>query len=122
MTEETTLTDAEFEEQLPKPVGYMLLIALPQVEEEYESGLLKDAKTIHHERILSTIGLVMDVGPQAYMDEDRFPYGPWCCKGDYVMFRANTGTRFTFRGVEYRLMSDDSVEAVVADPRGISRP
>jgi co-chaperonin GroES (HSP10) len=122
MTEEITLTDAEFDEQLPKPVGYMLLIALPQVEEEYESGLLKDSKTIHHERILSTIGLVVDVGNQAYMDEDRFPYGPWCCKGDYVMFRANTGTRFTFRGVEYRLMSDDSVEAVVADPRGISRP
>lgn len=121
MTEETTLTDAEFEDQLPQPVGYMLLIALPQVEEEYESGLLKADKTMHHEKILSTVGLVMDMGQQAYMDPDRFPHGPWCKKGDYVMFRANTGTRFTFRGVEYRLMSDDSVEAVVADPRGVSR-
>lgn len=121
MTEETTLTDAEFEDQLPQPVGYMLLIALPQVEEEYESGILKPATTMHHEKILSTVGLVMDMGPQAYMDADRFPHGPWCKKGDYVMFRANTGTRFTFRGVEYRLMSDDSVEAVVADPRGVSR-
>jgi len=122
MTEETTLTDAEFDAQLPKPAGYMLLIALPQVDETYESGIIKSDKTLHHEKILSTIGLVVDIGSQAYMDTDRFPYGPWCQKGDYVMFRANTGTRFTFRGVEYRLMSDDSVEAVVADPRGISRP
>lgn len=116
------LTEAEIEAQLPKPVGYMLLIALPQVDEEYESGLIKDAKTLHYEKVLSTIGLVLDMGPQAYQDPDRFPHGPWCKTGDYVMFRTNSGTRFTFRGVEYRLMSDDSIEAVVADPRGISRP
>lgn len=122
MTDNTPLTDAEVEAQMPKPVGYMLLIALPQIEEEYESGLLKDSKTMHYEKVLSTIGLVLDRGPQAYRDRERFPDGPWCKVGDYVMFRTNSGTRFTFKGVEYRLMPDDSVEAVVADPRGISRP
>lgn len=119
---EPEYTAEEIEAQLPKPVGYMLLIALPQVEEETEGGILKSAQTLHYEKVLSTIGLVLDMGPQAYQDADRFPNGPWCKEGDYVMFRTNSGTRFTFRGVEYRLMSDDSIEAVVEDPRGISRP
>ena len=44
---------------------------------------------------------------------------PWCKVGDYVMFRMNTGTRFTVSGKEYRLMNDDSIEAVIDDPRGI---
>lgn len=110
------------EAQLPTPVGYRLLVALPQVEEKFDgTTILKSSKTIAHDHILSTIGLVVDMGAQAYSDPDRFPTGPWCKQGDYVMFRANTGTRFKIGGVEYRLMNDDSVEAVVADPRGISR-
>ena len=70
---------------------------------------------------MSIIGLVVDMGDQAYGDAERFPTGPWCKQGDYVMFRANSGTRFKVDGLEYRLMNDDSVEAVVADPRGVSR-
>jgi co-chaperonin GroES (HSP10) len=117
----TPLTEEEMEAQLPKPVGYRLLIALPQVEEKFESGILKAEKTLHEEKILTTVGLVLDMGDQAYNDPERFPTGPWCKPGDYVMFRANTGTRFRFNGVEYRLMNDDSIEAVVSDPRGVSR-
>lgn len=115
------LTDEEMEAQLPKPVGYRLLIALPQVEEKFESGILKADRTVYEEKILTVVGLVLDMGDQAYADSERFPNGPWCKVGDYVMFRANTGTRFRFNGVEYRLMNDDSIEAVVADPRGVSR-
>nr|ASN63500.1 co-chaperonin GroES [uncultured virus] len=115
-------TEEEFEAQLPKPVGYRLLIALPQIEEKFDgTTIIKAAKTLQTDHILSTIGLVIDMGEQAYSDHDRFPTGPWCKEGDYVMFRANTGTRFKIGGVEYRLMNDDSVEAVVADPRGITR-
>lgn len=115
------LTDEEMEAQLPKPVGYRLLIALPQVEEKFESGILKADRTVYEEKILTVVGLVLDMGDQAYADSERFPNGPWCKVGDYVMFRANTGTRFRFNGVEYRFMNDDSIEAVVADPRGVSR-
>jgi co-chaperonin GroES (HSP10) len=61
------------------------------------------------------------MGSEAYGDKERFPSGPWCKQGDYVMFRANTGTRFTVGGQEYRLMNDDSIEAVVTDPRGVQR-
>jgi len=121
MTEAQTVTDAEMEAQLPVPVGYKLLIALPTVDDTYESGLIKAENTKHEEQVLSMIGLVLDMGAQAYSDLDRFPHGPWCEVGQYVLFRANTGTRFRFKGTEYRLMNDDSIEAVVSDPQGITR-
>ena len=106
---------------IPTPVGFRVLIALPNVEETFAGGIAKAAKTLQEEYILSTIGLVLDMGEQAYADKERFPTGPWCKRGDYVMFRANTGTRFKVGQQEYRLMNDDSIEAVVDDPRVISR-
>tara|TARA_R110002153_G_scaffold106235_1_gene245388 strand:+ start:2417 stop:2797 length:381 start_codon:yes stop_codon:yes gene_type:complete len=114
--------EQEFEAQLPKPVGYRVLVALPNVEETFDgSDLIKANATKHHEYIMSIIGLVLEVGDQAYADTERFPTGPWCKQGDYVMFRANSGTRFIIDGKEYRLMNDDSIEAVVTDPRGIQK-
>ena len=121
MTDEVVVTEEEMEAQLPKPVGYMILVALPKVEEAYDSGIIKADRTRHEEYILSSMGAVIDMGEQAYADKDRFPTGPWCKVGDFVMFRPNTGTRFKVNGSEYRLMNDDSVQAVVADPRGIVR-
>jgi len=121
MSEAQTVTDAELEAQLPVPVGYKLLIALPTIEDTYDSGLVKAENTKHVEQVLSMIGLVLDMGPQAYSDPDRYPNGPWCEVGQYVLFRTNTGTRFRFNGTEYRLMNDDSIEAVVSDPQGITR-
>ena len=114
--------DGELDLQIPTPVGYRVLVAMPEVEDTYgESGIIKSSKEMHNEYIMSTIGVVLDMGNQAYSDKERFPTGPWCKTGDYVMFRANTGTRFRVGGVEYRLMNDDSIEAVVNDPRGVTR-
>ena len=76
---------------------------------------------MRNEHIMSILGLVIDMGSQAYKDKERFGDTPWCKIGDFVMFRANTGTRFNIDGKEYRLMNDDSIEAVVADPRGVTR-
>ena len=110
------------EAQIPRPVGYRVLVALPNVEETFEgSGLLKAQSTQREEQVLSNVGTVLDMGDQAYTDTERFPNGPWCAVGDYVMFRANTGTRIKLGRQEYRLMNDDSIEAVVADPRAITR-
>jgi len=121
-TEAVAVSEEEIEAQLPTPVGYRVLIALPQVEDTYgDTGLVKSTTTKQQEHIMSIIGLVLDMGDLAYSDKERFPSGPWCKAGDYVMFRMNTGTRFTVSGVEYRLMNDDSIEAVVADPHGIIR-
>lgn len=118
--EERTIPDADWEAQLPKPTGYRLLIALPDVEQYYQnSTLLKTSDAMHKEYIMSIMGVVIDMGKGAYTDKERFPEGPWCKEGDYVMFRMNTGTRFKVNGKEFRLMNDDSVEAVIPDPRGI---
>ena len=119
---EAEVAQAALDAAIPKPTGYHILIALPNVEETFgESMLLKADKTVREEYILSTIGLVLDMGDQAYNDKDRFSAGPWCKPGDYVMFRANTGTRFKIGTQEYRLMNDDSVQAIVPNPRAISR-
>lgn len=113
---------AELEKAIPKPTGYHVLIALPNVDDTFgESGIVKSNQTVREEYILSTIGLVLDMGDQAYNDKDRFPTGPWCKPGDYVMFRVNSGTRFKMGKQEYRLINDDSVQAVVPDPRAVSR-
>ena len=120
--DQTVLTDKEIDAQLPRPVGYRVLVALPQQKDTYEgSNILKTDTAKRLDHIMSIMGLVMDMGDQAYADKERFPTGAWCKQGDYVMFRANTGTRFTVNGLEYRLMNDDSIEAVIDDPAGIQR-
>lgn len=107
--------------QLPKPAGYHILCMVPQVEEEYDSGLLKSAVTQQHEEILTPVLFVMDIGPDAYLDKERFPNGPLCKVGDFVLIRPNSGSRLKIHGREFRIINDDSVEAVVQDPRGITR-
>lgn len=108
--------------QLPKPKGYKILVTLPPVEEEIgDTGLIKSAQSMYHEQLLTNVLFVVELGDMCYSDKERFPSGPWCHKGDFVMCRANTGTRFKIHGTEFRLINDDSVEAVVQDPRGIER-
>ena len=107
--------------QLPVPTGYHILVALPEVEEKFDSGLIKADSTLHFENVLATVFFVIKMGPDCYKDEKRFPNGPWCKEGDFILARPNTGTRLKIHGREFRLINDDVVEAVVDDPRGISR-
>jgi co-chaperonin GroES (HSP10) len=120
----TAIMDKSAEEkarQLPEPSGYHILVALPESEEKYDSGLIKADETRRFEEVLSTVFFVVKLGPDCYKDEKRFPTGPWCKQGDFILARPNTGTRLKIHGREFRLINDDSVEAVVQDPRGISR-
>jgi co-chaperonin GroES (HSP10) len=121
MTEQVEVTEEDMEQQLPKPVGYRLLIALPTIEKEFDSGIAKAERTLNEERIMTTVGVVLDMGAEAYSDTSRFPHGAWCKIGDYVVIRPHTGTRLNVNGQELRLINDDSIEAVVADPRGVTR-
>lgn len=108
--------------QLPQPSGYRLLCMVPQVEDKFgESGLLKPESMVKTEEHSTIVLFVVAMGPDAYSDKTRFPYGPWCKKGDFVLTRAYAGTRFKIYSQEFRLINDDSVEAVVEDPRGYSR-
>jgi len=108
-------------EQLPSPSGYRLLIALPEVEETTEGGLYIPEERRYAESVASIVGFVLKAGPDAYGDEKRFPNGPWCEEGDWVVMRAYSGTRVRIHGKEFRIINDDSVEAVVEDPRGVVR-
>jgi co-chaperonin GroES (HSP10) len=116
-----TMTAEEKASQLPRPSGYRILCAIPDIEKEYESGLIKADETIHIEEILTTVLFVVELGPDCYKDPSRFPTGPWCKKGDFILIRPNSGTRLLIHGREFRIINDDSVEAVVDDPRGIKR-
>ena len=107
--------------QLPKPSGYRILCAIPEIESEYESGLIKADSTIQFEEALTTVLFVVDLGPDCYKDATRFPNGAWCKQGDFILVRPNSGSRLVIHGREFRIINDDSVEAVVDDPRGIRR-
>jgi co-chaperonin GroES (HSP10) len=107
--------------QLPEPKGFKLLIALPDIEEKTEGGILKASETIRNESVATVVGFVLKLGPDAYKDEKRFPSGPYCKEGDWVVFRAYSGTRVKIHDKEFRIINDDTVEAVVDDPRGIER-
>jgi co-chaperonin GroES (HSP10) len=107
--------------QIPTPATFHLLCMVPQAEEEYESGLVKAGNTMHYEEVLTPVLFVAKMGPDAFGDEKRFPSGPSCKVGDFVIVRPNSGTRLKIHGTEWRIINDDSVEAVVEDPRGIQR-
>jgi co-chaperonin GroES (HSP10) len=107
--------------QLPEPSGYRILCAVPEIEEKFESGLIKADVTKQNEELLSTVLFIVALGPDCYGDKVRFPSGPWCKKGDFVLVRPHTGTRVRIHGKEFRLINDDTVEAVVQDPRGYRR-
>jgi co-chaperonin GroES (HSP10) len=115
-------TPEEKARQVPDPATFHVLCMLPQAEEEYEGGLLKSSQTIMHEELLSPVLFVAKLGPDAFKDEKRFPSGPSCKVGDFIITRPNTGTRMKIHGTEWRLINDDSIQAVVQDPRGIQRP
>ena len=117
-------TDYEKAQQLPRPTGYHILCAIPEMEKEHDLGGLKLAKadeTMRMEDALTTVLFVVDLGPDCYNDEKRFPTGPWCKKGDFVLVRPHSGSRLVIHGREFRMINDDTVEAVVDDPRGIKR-
>ena len=105
--------------QLPEPTGYKILIALPEPKDTTEGGIALAKETLHREEIGSICGFVLKVGPDAYKDKKRFPTGAWCKAGDWIMMRSYSGTRFKIHGKEFRLLNDDGVDAVVADPTGI---
>jgi co-chaperonin GroES (HSP10) len=108
--------------QLPKPMGYRILCAIPEAEQEFEdSKIIKADETMRNEETLTTVLFVVELGPDCYKDEAKFPNGPWCKQGDFILVRPYSGSRLVIHGREFRIINDDTVEAVVDDPRGIKR-
>lgn len=115
------VADTEKAKQLPDPKGYRMLCAIPPAEETYDSGILKADQTRNIEENSTVVLFVVKQGDLCYKDESRFPTGPWCKEGDFIITRAYAGTRIKIHGQEFRIINDDTVEAVVQDPRGIRR-
>lgn len=113
--------DEQKAKQVPDPTGYRILCALPEIEEKTQGGILKSDLTLQYEELTTPVLFVMKVGPDAFKDKTRFPSGPWCKEGDFILTRPMAGSRVKIHGREFRIINDDSVEAVVEDPRGISR-
>ena len=107
--------------QLPDPSGYRILCGIPEVEDQTEGGIFKADMTKQFEELTTPVLFVIKVGPDAFKDEKRFPSGAWCKEGDFILTRPHAGSRVKIHGREFRIINDDSVEAVVEDPRGISR-
>jgi co-chaperonin GroES (HSP10) len=121
MYTDNKVEDEQLKARLPHPSGYRLLVAIPEVSEKTEGGVYVPDQLKKAEETASLIGFVIKAGPEAYRDENKFPSGAWCKEGDFIIFRSYSGTRFKVLGREFRLINDDTVEAVVEDPRGYSR-
>ena len=122
--EEVKPEDIPIEErglQMPEPMGYKILCAIPDATDTYQSGLAKADQTKHIEEHSTVVLFVVKMGDLCYADKERFPTGPWCKEGDFILTRAYAGTRFKIHGTEFRIINDDTVEGVVMDPRGYSR-
>ena len=123
LSDTTTLPDTPEKKakQIPTPSGFHVLCMVPEIEDKFDSGIVKAETTMFAEERLTTVLFVMKLGPDCYKDASRFPSGPWCKEGDFILVRPNTGTRLLIHGQEFRVINDDAVEGVVEDPRGISR-
>jgi len=119
LTEEEAI--ARTAAQLPDVKGYRILCMVPQADETYESGIIKSDAARQIQEHSTVVLWVMQLGGLAYKDKARFPEGPWCKEGDFVITRAYAGTRIKIHGKEFRIINDDTVEAVVDDPRGYER-
>lgn len=126
MAEAALPTDDEAANMLPTPVGYQLLIALPESEETTEGGIILTEETKRREELGSICGLVLEMGPDAYKGADRngnprFPSGPYCEQGQWVMMKSYSGVRFLVGNREFRLINDDSVLGTVVDPKAVTK-
>lgn len=120
---EQTKAEAERKaKQIPVPSGFHILCMVPKIEDTFgDSLIVKAEESMRVEEQTTLVLFVAELGPSAYADKTRFPDGPWCKKGDFVVVRAYSGTRLKIHGTEWRIINDDTVEAIVEDPRGIGR-
>ena len=106
---------------LPKPTGWRILVLPFKMDDKTKGGVILNESTLEKQQVGSQVGNVLAMGPESYKGKIFENSGPWCKKGDWVVFRAYSGTRMKIYGKEFRLINDDTVEAVVDDPTGVVR-
>ena len=105
--------------KLPVPTGWRMLILPFKMPEKTKGGLYFGQETLERQQVGSTCGLVLAQGPDCYKDKERYPDGPWCKKGDWVIFARYAGSRIQIDGGEVRLLNDDEVLATIDNPEDI---
>ena len=116
-----SIEESSNKSQLPEPMGWRILVAMPEADKKTDGGIIKAQQTLDQEEVANICGYVLKMGDDCYQDKKRFPSGPWCKKGDWIVFRAYSGTRLKLYGNEFRIINEDTVEAVVEDPKGVVR-
>jgi|TARA_B110000263_G_C15216066_1_gene467589 co-chaperonin GroES (HSP10) len=106
-------------EVLPDIPGYHLLIRPLTIRQETKGGILLPDKFQEDMKFLTTVGRVVKLGQLAYLDNTKFPEGPWCSEGEYVCYGRHSGQRFVYKGIRYILMYDDQILMKIADPKDV---
>jgi co-chaperonin GroES (HSP10) len=104
--------------ELPEPSGYRLLVLPFTPKNKTKGGIIFSQETLDRARIATTCGYVLKMGPLCYKDE-KFTSGPWCKKGDWVIFARYAGSRLPIEGGEVRLLNDDEVLGVIKNPESV---
>lgn len=106
-------------DRMPEPTGWRLLVLPYKGKAKTESGIYLPDQVIEQNEISTQVGYVLKVGNLAYEDKQKFPFGTWCKKGDWVIFARYAGSRFKIEGGEVRILNDDEVLAKISDPADI---
>ena len=106
-------------DQLPNPSGWRMLVLPFTPKEKTKGGIIFSQESLDKARIATNCGYVIKMGPLAYGDKEKFPTGPWCKKGDWVIFARYAGSRLPIEGGEVRLLNDDEVLGTVTDPESV---
>jgi co-chaperonin GroES (HSP10) len=105
--------------QLPVPSGWRLLVLPFTPREKTKGGILIAQESLDKLRVATNCGYVLAMGTLAYHDHDKFPTGPWCKKGDWVIFARYAGSRLPIEGGEVRILNDDEVLGTIKDPESV---
>ena len=107
------------EPNLPKPTGWRMIVLPFKMKEKTEGGVLLGQETLERQQVASQCGNVLAMGSECFQDKKRYPNGPWCKIGDWVVFARYAGSRIEIEGGEVRLLNEDEVLATIQDPKSI---
>ena len=108
--------------KLPKPTGWRILVLPHRGQGKTKGGVLLSDQTVEETQVATNVGLVLEIGPDAYSDKERFPNGAWCKKKDWVIFARYAGSRLNIEGGELRILNDDEILGTTDDPESILSP
>jgi len=113
------LPDEKILDRLPDPTGWRMLVLPYKGQGKTKGGVILTDETMQERGYTTVTGLILKMGTECYDNKERFPNGPWCKKGDWIIFGRYAGSRFGIEGGEVRILNDDEIIAVVKDPEDI---